>query len=51
MKLFDNTQSKSYINAMIPLSIYILKNRKNTNHNKTEIHYEMKNSDVYGCSN
>jgi|SaaInlStandDraft_7_1057024.scaffolds.fasta_scaffold01216_5 hypothetical protein len=51
MKLFDNTQSKSYINAMIPLSIYILKNTENTNHNKTEIHFEMKNSDVYGCSN
>lgn len=50
MKLWDNMRSKASINAAIPLSIYILNNKNNDTKKKTEIHYEMKNSDVYGCS-
>ena len=51
MKLWDNSRSKMSLNAMIPISIYILRNKINTLNIKTEIHYEMKNSDAYGKSN
>jgi hypothetical protein len=37
MKLWDNMQSKKMINAVIPISLYILKNTLNIEKNKTEI--------------
>ena len=42
MKLWDDSQSKSSINADIPISLYILKNTINTDKNKTEIISEIK---------
>ena len=50
MKLWDNSRSKMSLNAMIPISIYILRNTNNDLKKKTEIYYEMKNSDAYGNS-
>jgi hypothetical protein len=37
MKLWDNSQSKGMINADIPISLYVLQNKKNTTNKKTEI--------------
>ena len=37
LKLWDNSQSKGMINADIPISLYILQNKKNTTNKKTEI--------------
>lgn len=37
LKLWDNSQSKSMINADIPISLYVLKNTVNIKKNKTEI--------------
>ena len=37
LKLWDNSKSKSMINADIPISLYVLQNRLNSEHKKTEI--------------
>jgi len=37
LKLWDNSQSKGMINADIPISLYVLQNKKNTTNKKTEI--------------
>jgi hypothetical protein len=37
LKLWDNSQSKGMINADIPISLYVLQNKKNTTHKTTEI--------------
>jgi len=37
LKLWDNSQSKSIINADIPISLFILQNTLNVTNNKTEI--------------
>ena len=37
LKLWDNSQSKGAINADIPISLYVLQNKKNTTNKKTEI--------------
>lgn len=37
LKLWDNSQSKGIINADIPISLYVLQNKKNTTNKKTEI--------------
>ena len=37
LKLWDNSQSKGMINADIPISLYVLQNKKNTSNKKTEI--------------
>jgi len=37
LQLWDNTQSKNNIDADIPISLYILKNKINNNNEKTEI--------------
>jgi len=42
LKLWDDSQSKSMINADIPISLYILKNTVNSTNKKTEIISEIK---------
>ena len=37
LKLWDNSQSKGMINADIPISLYVLQNKKNTINKKTDI--------------
>jgi hypothetical protein len=37
LKLWDNSQSKCMINADIPISLYVLQNKKNISNKKTEI--------------
>jgi hypothetical protein len=37
LKLWDNSQSKGMINADIPISLYVLQNKRNTTNKKTEI--------------
>ena len=37
LKLWDNSQSNGAINADIPISLYVLQNKKNTTNKKTEI--------------
>ena len=37
LKLWDNSQSKGMINADIPISLYVLQNKKNTTNKKTDI--------------
>jgi hypothetical protein len=51
MKLWDNSQSKGIINADIPLSIYVLQNKINTNRNKTEIISILKRRNLITTSN
>jgi hypothetical protein len=42
LKLWDDSQSKSVINADIPISLYVLQNTLNTRNEKTEIISEIK---------
>jgi hypothetical protein len=42
MKLWDNTTSSKIINGTIPISLYVLQNKLNTNKSKTEIISENK---------
>jgi hypothetical protein len=42
LKLWDDSQSKSMINADIPISLFILENEMNTSNKKTEIISEIK---------
>jgi len=37
LKLWDNSQSKGMINADIPISLYVLQNKRNTTNQKTEV--------------
>jgi len=37
LKLWDNSQSKGILNADIPISLYVLQNKKNITNQKTEI--------------
>ena len=51
MKLWDNSQSKSMINADIPISMYILHRITNINKNKTEITSVLKRRNLTTTSN
>ena len=51
MKLWDNSQSKTMIDADIPLSLYVLHNSLNTDKNKTEIISILKRRNLVTTSN
>ena len=51
MKLWDNSQSKSIINADIPISLYVLQNKININNEKTEIISILKRRNLVTTSN
>lgn len=50
MKLWDNSQSKGMINADIPLSIYVLQNKLNSDKNKTKIISQLKRRQLNNTS-
>jgi hypothetical protein len=51
MKLWDNSQSKSIINADIPISLYLLQNNINADKKKTEITSILKRRNLITTSN
>ena len=51
MKLWDGAKSLSTINGKIPISLYILQNKLNTEKNKTEIISEIKEQHLVTTSN
>ena len=51
MKLTDNSKSKEIINADIPISFYVLQNKKNENKQKTNIISIMKRRNITINSN
>ena len=51
MKLWDNSQSKSIINADIPISLYVLQNSLNIDKKKTEITSILKRRNLITTSN
>jgi hypothetical protein len=51
MKLWDDSQSKSMINADIPISLYVLQNKINNDNDKTEIISEIKRKKMSTVAN
>ena len=51
LQLWDNSQSKGMINADIPISLFVLQNKKNTTHKTTEITSILKRRSLTTTSN